>query len=170
MTGRFKAELFSWLKTLGLAFIIVILCRQFVFSPTMVHGESMLPTFENKDRVFVTKISKIDRFDIIVFDAPDDDTYYVKRVIGLPGDHVEVKNNILYINGKRYKEPYLQGEDGHGMFTGDFTLEEVTGESKVPPGSFFVLGDNRPFSKDSRIFGFISKDTIFGEVKFRYPF
>ncbi|MEI3614737.1 signal peptidase I [Pseudogracilibacillus sp. SO30301A] len=79
--------------------IIAVVIRSFLFSPSLVLGQSMEPTFENHDRVIVSKISNIQRFDIIVFDAPDVNEYYIKRVIGLPGDTVGVKDDVLYING-----------------------------------------------------------------------
>lgn len=87
------------------ALIIAFLVRNFLFSPTVVLGESMSPTFEDDNKVLVNKISDIQRFDIAVFDAPDANLYYIKRVIGLPRDTVEVRNDILYINGKAMDEP-----------------------------------------------------------------
>ncbi|EMN7732547.1 signal peptidase I [Bacillus cereus] len=165
-------EIYSWIKSLALALIIAFIVRQFLFSPMNVIGESMLPTFENKDKVMVSKLSYLQRFDIVVFDAPDANEYYIKRVIGLPGDSIEMKDEVLYINGKEIEQPYLEGIKGDnnssGMRTGDFTLQELTGETKVPEGSLFVLGDNRIISKDSRSFGFVSKESIIGEVKFQY--
>lgn len=166
-----REEIYSWIKSLAFAFIIAILCRTFIFSPTTVHGESMEPTFQDQDRLIISKIAEIDRFDMIVFDAPDSDEHYVKRVIGLPGDSVEMKDDILYINGKAMNEPYLEENKETALLdklTGDFTLEEITGEVKVPERTFFVMGDNRLYSKDSRYFGFISEESILGEVKFRF--
>ena len=110
---------------------------------------------------------------MVVFDAPDADEKYIKRVIGLPGDTVEMKNDVLYINGKVTEEPYLDEIKNELIFdklTGDFTLTEITGEARVPEGYIFVMGDNRLYSKDSRFFGFVSEDAIMGEVKLRlYP-
>jgi signal peptidase I len=166
-----KKEIYSWIKSLAFALIIAFLCRSFLFSPTIVHGESMEPTFQDQDRLIISKTSEIERFDMIVFDAPDADEQYVKRVIGLPGDSVEVKDDILYINGKAMEEPYLEKNKENTLLdklTGDFTLEEMTGEVKVPKGSLFVMGDNRLYSKDSRFFGFISEESVTGEVKFRF--
>jgi signal peptidase I len=164
-------EIFSWIKTIGFAFIIAFLCRQFFFTPTTVFGESMSPTFHEKDRVIISKTSEIERFDVIVFAAPDADEYYIKRVIGLPGDRIVMKDDVLYINGKAYSEPYLQENREKirsSKLTGDFTLAELTGKTKVPDRMLFVLGDNRLNSKDSRYFGFISYDDVIGEVKFQF--
>jgi signal peptidase I len=167
-------EIFSWLKIMLFAMLIAFLCQNFLFTPTTVYGESMLPTFKDHDKVFITKLSEIDRFDIIVFHAPDSEENYIKRVIGLPGDKITMEDDILYINGKAFDEHYLQvNKEIHSSLklTGDFSLKELTGEAKVPEDSFFVLGDNRLVSKDSRSFGFISADSIIGEVKIRYyPF
>lgn len=167
-----KKEIYSWIKALAFALIIAVLVRNFLFSPTVVLGESMSPTFEDNNLVLVNKISDIQRFDIIVFDAPDANSYYIKRVIGLPGDTVEVRDDILYIDGKAMEEPYLkeskEQSELFGKFTADFTLQELTGETHVPEGKIFVLGDNRINSKDSRSFGFIPKESIIGEVKFRF--
>ncbi len=174
MQENTKNEIFSWVKSIGFALIVAFLCRQFLFAPTTVFGESMSPTFQDKDRVLLSKTTDIQRFDMIVFDAPDADEFYIKRVIGLPGDSIEMKDDVLFINGKAFTEPYLEGNKEDSYFdklTADFSLKEVTGESRVPKGSLFVLGDNRINSKDSRIFGFISNDSIVGEVKLRiYPF
>ena len=171
MKENIKKEIYSWGKIILFAFIIAFICRQFLFAPTIVRGESMEPTFEDQNKVILSKTSGIQRFDMIVFNAPDSDERYIKRVIGLPGDSIEVKDDVLYINGKVYEEPYLEGNKDTNWLdtlTGDFTLEELTGKATVPQHSLFVLGDNRLNSKDSRIFGFISDDSVIGEVKFRF--
>src|SRR5699024_7633972 len=131
-----KREIYSWIKSITFALIIVFICRSFLFEPTTVFGESMLPTFQNKDKVVVNKMTKIKRFDVIVFDAPDvEDSYYIKRVIGLPGDHIEMKNDVLYINEEAMEEPYLienKEESPFHILTEDFSLQEKTGQSNVP--------------------------------------
>lgn len=166
MKEHTKNEILSWVKSFAFALIIAFICKQFLFTPSTVFGESMLPTFENEDRVIVSKTSAIQRFDLIIFDAPDqEDKNYIKRVIGLPGDRIEMKDDVLYINGEAFDESYLQGNRGDnpfGKLTGDFSLKEV------PKDSLFVMGDNRLHSKDSRYFGFISSDSVIGEVKFRF--
>lgn len=171
MRENIKKELYSWVKSVILAFILAFLCTNFLFAPTTVQGESMSPTFEDKDKVLLSKISEIERFDIIVFNAPDTDKRYIKRVIGLPGDTIEMKDDVLYVNGKAYEETYLEEhkeEISFAKLTGDFTLKEITGKERVPKGKLFVLGDNRLKSNDSRLFGFISAEEVIGEVKFRF--
>lgn len=170
-----KKEVISWAKSLVFAIILAFVCRQFFFSPITVFGESMSPSFQDHDKVIISKTSKIQRFDVIVFDAPDiENEHYIKRVIGLPGDSIEMKDDVLYINGEAFNEPYLsenRKDNPFGNLTGDFSLQEKTGKTKVPENMLFVMGDNRLNSKDSRTFGLISYDAVIGEVKFRiYPF
>lgn len=132
----------------------------------------MMPTLHNGDRMIVNKLGKPDRFDIIVFHAPEQKDY-IKRVIGLPGDTVEYKDDILYVNGKAYEEPYLDTYKEHiiddGPLTPDFILEETPGgHTTVPEGEVFVMGDNRRFSKDSRHIGTIPLDEIIGDTNLVY--
>ncbi|MGG7620888.1 signal peptidase I [Bacillus coreaensis] len=173
MSDTTKKEVYSWFKSIVFAFIVAFICRHFLFSPAIVYGESMLPTFQEHDRLLVSKVSDIQRFDLIVFNAPDSDERYIKRVIGLPGDQVEVKDDTLYINGKPMEEPFLEDIKKDlvlNKLTGDFTLEELTGKSVVPDGALFVMGDNRLHSKDSRFFGPIPVSSLIGEVKVQiYP-
>ncbi|CAH0346680.1 signal peptidase I [Bacillus sp. CECT 9360] len=168
MRDHTKKELYSWIKSIVFALVVAFICRQFLFSPITVKGESMEPTFENNDRIIVSKVSKIEHFDMIVFHSPISKDDYIKRVIGLPGDTIEMKNDVLYINGKAFEEQYLNENKG------EIPLETTLTEDfkvTVPEGSLFVLGDNRPSSMDSRIIGSISDDAVVGEVKFRfYPF
>lgn len=167
---RRKKELFSILKAGVFIAVIVFIVRSFLFAPTLVWGESMQPTFADRDRIIVNKMARIDRFDVVVFEAPDSDEYYVKRVIGLPGDRIEYKNEMLYLNGEQVEEPYLSSDpqSKNGFRTGDFTLEELTGYQTVPENAYFVLGDNRLNSNDSRFFGFLNKDAVVGEVSLRF--
>lgn len=165
-------EIYTWTKAIVFALIITFICREFIFSPVLVQGESMQPTFENNDKIIVAKSSKIERFDMIVFHAKNLQENHIKRVIGLPGDRVEMKDDRLYINGKEYKEDYLQmNKESIPMtehLTGDFNLHDWADNAKVPDDSLFVLGDNRRNSTDGREYGFIKKDSVIGEVKIRF--
>ncbi|MDZ5713043.1 signal peptidase I [Jeotgalibacillus haloalkalitolerans] len=167
-----KKESFEWLKALAVGVVIVLLVRIFLFSNYVVEGVSMQPTLQDGNKLVINKIGytvgDFDRFDVIVFHASESEDY-VKRVIGLPGDEISYEDDQLYINGEYYEEPYLEEfrEDGKRL-TGDFTLEELTGETEVPEGQLFVLGDNRENSLDSRIFGFIDQDSVVGKVNLRY--
>lgn len=167
-----KKEVYSWIKSIAFAFVIAFICREFLFTPTTVLGASMSPTFQDQDKVLISKTAEIERFDVIVFDAPDiDGVHYIKRVIGLPGDRIEMKDDVLYINGEALEEPYLienKEDNPFNKLTGDFLLQEKTGETKVPKDMLFVMGDNRLKSKDSRIFGLVSYESVIGEVKFRF--
>lgn len=170
-------SIFKWflqVLTLALVFLgIYMLVFKFVLSNETVSGDSMQPTFENRDRIIAVRHSKIERGDVVILDAPDNPgVLYIKRVIGMPGDTIKSVNDTLYINDKPYKEPYLneykkktpKGE----LFTGNFDLLEVAGQQVVPFNTYFVMGDNRKVSKDSRRFGFVKEEAIQGEVKLRY--
>ncbi|MCZ0755330.1 signal peptidase I [Anoxybacillus sp. J5B_2022] len=169
-----KSETWEWLKAIVIAVLLAGGIRYFVFAPIIVDGLSMMPTLHDRDRMIVNKLSyKIGephRFDIIVFHA-EEGKDYIKRVIGLPGDRIEYKNDTLYVNGKAYKEPYLDEYKKQlidGPLTESFTLEEITGRKTVPKGYLFVMGDNRRFSKDSRHIGFIPMEKVVGKASIVY--
>ncbi|GGP09619.1 signal peptidase I [Oceanobacillus neutriphilus] len=172
--GLLKRKIYLLCRIAVIITITVFFVKNFLLAPSVVWGESMQPTFWDQDKIIVNKIASIDRFDVIVFHAPDSDNYYVKRVIGMPGDQIEYINNVLYLNGEPVDEPYLLNENSPAKLafqTGNFTLEELTGYSTVPENTYFVLGDNRGNSNDSRFFGFLNEQAIIGEVTFRiYPF
>ena len=171
---KMKHEIIEWMKSIAGAIILVLIIRAFFFAPIMVDGESMEPTLKDEDRMIVTKIGEPERFDIVVFHAPDGRDY-IKRVIGLPGDRIEHQNDILYVNGKAYDEPYLESfreQISQGTLTESFTLEETAvGEETVPEGHLFVLGDNRRNSIDSREIGAVPFEEVVGTTNFVfYPF
>ena len=161
-----KNEIWEWTKALLIAFAAVWLIRYFLFTPIVVDGESMMPTLENGDRMIVNKIGEPNRNDIVVFHAPEKKDY-IKRVIGLPGDHIAYKNDQLYINGEPQEEPYLESNKSQvngGTLTEDFTLEERTGEKVIPEGYLFVMGDNRRNSTDSRLIGLVPLEEVIGKT------
>lgn len=168
-----KSEVISWIKTIVFAVVLSVGIRVFLFTPVSVEGASMMPTFENEEKVIVNIIgpalSDYNRFDVIVFKAPSGKNY-IKRIIGLPGDRVEYHDDELFINGEKFDEPYLETNRAElldsGDLTGDFTLQDTLDEEVVPEGHYFVLGDNRRYSSDSRDIrvGFVAQEKILGTV------
>ena len=156
---------------LVISMIIILLVRTFLFQHVKVSGTSMEPTLYDKQHLFIEKVSSkikgIDRFDIIVFQPyeDNDDLFYIKRVIGLPGEKVKIENNTIYIDGKKLNESY-----GKGSYT-DAKMAKNT--ISLDEDDYFVLGDNREVSKDSREkdIGLLNEDCIIGKAWLRiYPF
>ena len=145
--------------------VVILLLMVYVVSVTQVVGNSMSSTLGNGDVLVLNKFkyhfTDIKRGDIISFEY-DDTKYLIKRVIGLPGDIVSILDNTLYINGEVYVENYLD----EGLEYDDFELNSL-GYETIPEDMYFVLGDNREDSLDSREIGLISKDDIIGKVSLR---
>jgi len=139
--------------------VVVVLIRTFIITPVRVDGDSMKNTLKNGDILLLYKLSSIDRFDIIVLDEEKDNEKIIKRVIGLPGETVAIKKGKIYINDKVIDDEYAYGQ------TSDYN--KVT----LRDDEYFILGDNRLISKDSRYFGPIKDNEIKGEIVFRlFPF
>lgn len=168
----FAQELVSTFLYIILFTGLFLLVQRFFFAPVDVEGDSMEPTLHHEDRLILNKIGDIERFDIVVFPAPDEpDKQYIKRVIGLPGDEIVYREDILYVDGEVVEEPYLdipeEDSDLYNYSTGDFSLQTLHGVEEVPEGQYFLLGDNRINSKDSRSFGFVDQDSIIGKTSLR---
>lgn len=169
--AKSRSEWFEWTKALLIAFAIVFITRTFLFSPIIVDGPSMQPTLYDRDRMIVNKFiyrfQEPKRFDIVVFHASKQKDF-IKRVIGLPGEHVAIKDDVLYIDGEPVDEPYITyGE--HELIQSNFRLENLPGHyDKIPEGYVLVLGDNRNNSTDSRRLGLISIDQIVGKANIIY--
>lgn len=142
--------------------LLVVIIRSFIVTPVIVSGTSMYDTLDDGDILLLEKFDKnYERFDIIIFDY--NNTKLVKRVIGLPGEHIEYKDGKLYINGNLVDEEF-------SSITSDFTLEYL-GYETIPDGYYFVMGDNRGKSSDSRVLGLIKSDSINGKAIFSiWPF
>lgn len=140
--------------------IVVALIRTFIITPVQVEGMSMYSTLDDKEILLLKKYDKsYDRFDVVVFNY--NNTKLIKRVVGLPGDTVKYKDNKLYINGKYIKEEFLK----NNQETYDFSLEDL-GYETLPDGYYFVMGDNRTNSTDSRVIGLVSAEDIEGTTNF----
>ena len=159
MNNNFK-KIFKELYPYVVIILIVAVLRTFIITPVVVSGDSMKPNLNNGELLLVQKIgynkNSINRFDIIVL--KDDEDEIIKRVIGMPGEHVSYKNNKLYINDELIEENYVFRD------TKDFNLEEVCTCTSIPEGKYLVLGDNRPISKDSRQIGLIDEKDIVGKA------
>ena len=156
----------EWVVSIVTALIAVLIIRSFLFTIIRVDGSSMTDTLQHNDRLFVTvldmKLHGPDRFDVVITHYDDTRKEYVKRIIGLPGDTLEVRSGVLYVNGEAYEEPFLSPERivNYSLPQYDF------GPIEVPEGSYFVMGDNRDNSRDSRRVGFLSEDKIVGKVRY----
>lgn len=159
----------EWLPYL-IIIIVVILIRSYIVTPVIVRGDSMYDTLKDGEVLFLGKInyriSDIKRYDIVVIKDLDND-YIIKRVIGLPKDNIEYKDDTLYINGEKQDKRFTED------VTEDFTLEEICEihqvecNGKIPDNMYLVLGDNRDVSADSRVKGLIKKEQILGKAIFR---
>ena len=157
----------DWLKKIivfiSLLFILFI-GHRYIGWPVSVKGDSMSPTLMNEQRLFVLKKQTLHHFDIVMFPSPEDEKQiYVKRIIGLPGDTIRYEKDQLYINNKKVSEPFLKQYKEE--LADDRLFTEDVATLKVPSHQYFVLGDNRRISKDSRSIGFISDKEVTGKVQ-----
>ncbi|KRL01174.1 signal peptidase I [Liquorilactobacillus capillatus] len=176
-------EIMSWILPVIIGLVIALLVKQFLFSLVKVDGTSMYPNLQNNERVMMLRQAKIKHNTVIVFNAHGvdksspsitNDTKYVKRVIGMPGDKIEYRNDgSVFVNGKKQSQSYItnsQRREGTLMLSSELAkapgVTLGTGKTfTVPAGKYFVLGDNRRNSNDSRYYGFVPKGKIDGVVK-----
>jgi signal peptidase I len=175
------------IETVVIVLVLVIFIRAFIGEPRWIPSSSMEPTLQIKDNLIIEKVSryftKPNRGDILVFFPPQEklnsslwgtftravgffstDEAYIKRVIGLPGDEIKVVPNVgVYINGKLLKEPYTKE-----VFNGFCSSNMYCGPLKVPAGKYYMMGDNRNDSTDSRYWGFMPIDRVVGRACFRF--
>ncbi|QQP28467.1 signal peptidase I [Lactobacillus ultunensis] len=193
--GKFVLDVaIIWTVLMGIFFLLF----HFVLSNDTVSGSSMQPNFENGQHLISVRHAEIKRGEVVIVKAPDEPgALYIKRVIGLPGEKIVSKNNQIYINGKRLAQPWLtkgrkmtdMGSDTDFSATQNFTmvslarsrqfqqyytqsqLSYINKYNRIPKGTYFVMGDHRSISKDSRYIGTIKRKNIIGVVKLRYwPF
>ena len=159
-----RRELRSWTRDLAVALGLAIVIMIFLYQPVKVEGTSMIPSLVDQERIFVNKfvycLEPIERGDIVVFRYPYDPTKsYIKRVIGMAGDHIRIDLGQVYVNGQALDETYVPPE-----YADSRTYPEVV----VPANSYYVLGDHRSMSEDSRSFGPVVQNLIYGKAVFGY--
>ncbi|UJF14789.1 signal peptidase I [Jeotgalibaca sp. MA1X17-3] len=167
-----QSRTFKWLKAVLLALGIASFIKYFIFIPVTVEGISMNPTLQSGDHILYESFTSIKRFDIILFHDTKGNSY-IKRVIGLPGESLSYQEDQLYIDSEPVDDSFIFKKNNidNQVFTPDFSLESITGEIVIPEEHYFVLGDNRTRSKDSRMFGFVPKSSIEGKaILIFYPF
>lgn len=152
-------EILEWVLVVVVAVTAALLIRTFLFEPVRVDGESMLNTLHDNEYMIVTKYQYLfddpQRFDVVICHFPErGKTNFVKRVVGIPGDTVAVRDGTLYVNGEPQEEPYIDNRP-------TYTMPDVT----LGTNEYFVLGDNRPHSNDSHLIGPLLRDEIMGQVR-----
>jgi signal peptidase I len=163
-SGRAKGVMHSWLRDLVVSVVVSAFIIIFLYQPVRVEGTSMLPVLEDQDRLFINKLAyrvgDIQRGDVVVFLYPHDhEKSYIKRVIALPGDTLRIDHGLVYVNGSGVKEPYVPNR---------FEDDRSQPEMRVPQHEYFVMGDHRSISSDSRDFGPVERELIYGKAAFVY--
>lgn len=156
----------AWLRDLALSVVFAIVLIVFLYQPVKVEGTSMMPALTDQERIFINKFTyrlapnNISRGDTVVFFYPmDPSKSYIKRVIGVPQDQIEITDGKVYVNGMPVEEPYVPDE-----YRDHLSMPETT----VPMDHYFVLGDHRSSSNDSRSWGFVDRKLIYGKAVFVY--
>ncbi len=156
----------SWLRDLALSIVFAVILIVFLYQPVKVEGTSMMPTLTDQERIFINKFTyrlgpnRIDRGDMVVFLYPwDTSKSYIKRIIAVPGDRVEIDDGKVYVNRSAVQEPYVPDE-----YRDHLSMMPTT----VPVDHYFVLGDHRTSSNDSRAWGFVDRKLIYGKAVFVY--
>jgi signal peptidase I len=161
---RRSSSIGLWLRDLLVSAVASVLIITFLYQPVRVEGTSMLPRLEDRDRLFINKfvyhLSAIERGDVVVFHYPrDPEKSYIKRVIALPGDRLRIDHGVVYLNGKPQLEAYVPDEYRDNRSMADMV---------VPAETYFMMGDHRSISSDSREFGPVERPLIYGKAVFVY--
>ena len=161
---RDRGGMHSWIRDLVISVVVSAFIIIFLYQPVRVEGTSMLPVLEDQDRLFINKMAyrmgEIHRGDVVVFQYPrDHEKSYIKRVIALPGDDLRIDHGQVYVNGKLIAESYVPKR---------FADDRSQPEMLVPAHEYFVMGDHRSISSDSRDFGPVERELIYGKAAFVY--
>ncbi|MGX7150159.1 signal peptidase I [Enterococcus ureasiticus] len=167
-----KVLLLELLGAVVIAGFLVFILSIFLFSLPKVEGYSMVPTLREGDRVYVNKLGKLKTFELVYVRIPGTKEKEVRRIIGLPGQKIAYKNDQLQIDGEDREEKFIFDEqqtsqENGRLYTDDFSIFTLTGASEIPVGKYLVLGDNRPYSVDSRQYGLVDEKDIIGVVEMR---
>jgi signal peptidase I len=159
-----RGTVYVWLRDIAIALVASVFIITVLYQPVRVEGISMQPGLRDQDRLFIEKFffryENINRGDVIVFHYPrDPEQSYIKRVIGLPGDTIVIHQGRVLVNNLPIDEPYVPRR---------FRDTVSMGELVVPPGQYFVMGDHRSISSDSRAFGPVERSYIYGKAEFIY--
>jgi signal peptidase I len=162
--GGAKGSMHSWVRDLVVSIAVSTFIIIFLYQPVRVEGTSMLPVLQDQDRLFINKmayrVGEIHRGDVVVFLYPyNHKKSYIKRVIALPGDDLRIDHGRVYVNGQRVVEGYVPAR---------FADDRSQAETTVPRQEYFVMGDHRSISSDSRDFGPVDQDLIYGKAAFVY--
>jgi signal peptidase I len=156
----------SWVRDLAFSVLIAVVSIVFIYQPVKVEGTSMMPGLTDQERIFINKftyrfgLGSIERGDTVVFEFPQDTTKsYIKRVIGLPGDRVRIERGQVFVNDKPLDEDYVETD-----YRDDVSRSEIL----VQPDEYYVLGDHRNSSSDSRVWGTVPRKFIYGKAVFCY--
>jgi len=159
----------SWVRDLAFSVLIAVVLIVFIYQPVKVEGTSMTPTLTDQERIFINKftyrfgLGAIEHGDTVVFWYPQDlSKSYIKRVIGVPGDRVRIEDGQVYVNGRALTEDYVPPDNRDSSSWKD-GVEQI-----VPENRYFVLGDHRNSSSDSRSWGYVPRDNIYGKAVFIY--
>jgi signal peptidase I len=162
----------TWVRDLTFSVLIAVVLIVFIYQPVKVEGTSMEPSLTDQERIFINKftyelgLGKVERGDTVVFWYPDDRTKsYIKRVVGLPGDRVRIEAGQVYVNDRPWVEDYVPKAYRD---TAWWPADSRGVDRVVPRGSYFVLGDHRSQSSDSRAWGYVPRDLIYGKAVFVY--
>ena len=166
--ASFKEIFLDYAKSILIALIIALLVRTFIVQAFRIPSGSMIPTLLVGDHILVNKFiyhfKDPQRGDVVVFKFPlDRKKDYIKRIIGIPGDRIEIRDKVVYRNGKALDEPYAIHEDNRTL-PAAFQPRDNFGPIVVPPNSYFMMGDNRDSSYDSRFWGFVKRKALIGKA------
>ena len=156
----------SLLRDIAISVVLAVILIVFIYQPVKVEGTSMMPGLTDQERIFINKYTyklgtgSISHGDLVVFHYPYDPSQsYIKRIIGLPGDYIEICEGDVYLNGAKLEEPYVPAE---------YRDHVSKSKERIPMDHYFVLGDHRSSSNDSRVWGFVERKEIYGKAVFVY--